>query len=108
MQESAWHHAGLDSRLQNQATAESPPQHPAIEPDEYSGLAASRVLPVPVVQVAGGGELRKEVYCFEGGAPVLDEDANAAADAGCQHKTAQSWGMRVGESMETTHRLKFP
>ena len=45
---SAWHHAGLESSLQleNQAaTTMLPPQHPAEEPDKYSGagLATKRV-----------------------------------------------------------------
>ena len=39
---SARHHAGLESRLQNQAAAtEMPPQHPVEDPDENSGAESS-------------------------------------------------------------------
>ena len=77
---SARHHAGLESCLQNQAAAtETPPQHPAKEPDKHwhwvfivASSAASSVLPVPIVND------------FEGGAHVVDEDADAAPDASCQ------------------------
>ena len=41
-----------------------------------AGLAAGRVLPVPIV------------HDFEGGAPLVDEDADAAPDAGGQGKAA--------------------
>ena len=69
---SARFHAGLESRLQNQAsTTKTPRQHPAEEPAEHSDAESSSspasppVLPVPIVDD------------FEDGAPVVNEDAEA-------------------------------
>ena len=90
---------GLEGRLQNQAaTTESPPQHPAEEPDEYSQAesSSSQALP-PVVRFQYQSSKlqeeeneRHEVDNFEGGAPVVDreEDTDAAPGAGCQRKVA--------------------
>ena len=48
---SALHHAGLESRLQNQAAnTETPPQHPAEEPAKHSGAESfSSPASLPVV-----------------------------------------------------------
>ena len=46
----AWHHAGLESRLQNQAaTTKTPPQHPAEKPDEHSDAESSQLPASPPV-----------------------------------------------------------
>ena len=93
---SSWHHAGLEGRLQNQATTESPPPHPAEAPDEYSDaeFSSSPASP-PVVcsqyrlsQLKEEENGRDEVDDFDGGAPIVDEDVDAASDAGCQRKAA--------------------
>ena len=44
------------------------------------------IVPVAALQQEENG--RDEVDDFEGGAPVVDEDADTALDAGCQRKAA--------------------
>ena len=52
-------------------------------------LAASRLFPVPIFPIEGGGELaHNEVDDFHGGAPIVDEDVDATSDAGFQRKAA--------------------